>query len=147
MHPSCVASLLARVEFVKFVDGKGGNAEEGIEEDLRVFVVVREDGIRGERGEQDVDDGQCERWLTHSGSKVMGDGGIEFVCATEVKVKVAATSEFSGTQGALVVVALGMKDDNVVLAFSVTDGGEMAVTAAEDWLGREHILVGGEDAF
>jgi len=50
MHPSCVASLLARVEFVKFVDGKGGNAEEGIEEDLRVFVISGEDRVDRERG-------------------------------------------------------------------------------------------------
>jgi len=78
----------------------------------------------------------------------MGDGGVKFVCAREVKVKVAATSEFSGTQGTLVVVSRGVKDDDVVLAFMVTGGGEIAVAAAEDRLGRRHALVGGEgDAF
>ena len=72
----------------------------------------------------------------------MGDGGVKFVCAREVKVKVAATSELSGTQGALVVVAFGMEDDDVVLAFSVTSRGEIAVATAEDRLRRRHALVG-----
>jgi len=145
VDPSGVVSLLARIKFVKFVGGKGGNAEERMEEDLRVFVVSREDGIRGERGERNVDDGQYDVWVIFSRLKVMCNGGVVFVCTTEVEVKVAATSEFSRTQGARVVIAFGMEDDDVVLAFSITDRGEVAVATAEYRLGWRHTPVGNDD--
>jgi len=73
-------------------------------------------------------------WVIFSRSEAMGDGGVVFVFATEVEVKVAATSEFSGTQRARVVVTFGVKDDNVVLAFSTTGGGEITVSTAKDRL-------------
>jgi len=57
--PGSIVLLSTRVELVKFVTGKGGDAKEGLEEDFRVFVVGGENGIDGEQGEQDVDDSQC----------------------------------------------------------------------------------------
>jgi len=60
MSPSSVTALLMGVKFVEFMGGEGRDTEEGVEEDLRVFVIGREDRFDGERGERDVDDGQCE---------------------------------------------------------------------------------------
>jgi len=51
MSPSGVAAFLTGVEFVKFVGREWSNAKEGMEEDLRVFVISGEDGIDGEQGE------------------------------------------------------------------------------------------------
>src|SRR6267142_4692333 len=56
VSPGGVAPFLMGAEFVKLVGGERGDAKEGLEEFLRVFVINREDGIDGEWGEQDVDD-------------------------------------------------------------------------------------------
>jgi len=72
----------------------------------------------------------------------MGDGGVKFMCAGEVKIKVAAASEPSRAQVALVVVTCGMEDDDVVLAFFCTGRGKLAVATAERWQERRHTLVG-----
>ena len=50
MGPSGVVALLTGVELVKFVRRERHDTEEGTKEDLRVFVVVRENGVDRERG-------------------------------------------------------------------------------------------------
>jgi len=115
VNPGGVASLLARIEFVKFVGGKGGNAEEGMEEDLQVFVVSREDGICGKWGERDVDDGQRDVWVIFSRSEAVYDCRVEFVCVGEVEVEAATSLESFGAQGTLVEVMRGVKDKGVIL--------------------------------
>jgi len=56
--PSSVAAFLTGVELMKFMGGEWCDMEKGVEEDLQVFVIGREDRIDGERGERDVDNGQ-----------------------------------------------------------------------------------------
>jgi len=51
MTPGGVTALLTGVELVEFVGGERSGAKEGMEEDFRVFVVSREDGIDREWGE------------------------------------------------------------------------------------------------
>ena len=51
MGPSGVVAFLTRVELVKFMGREWHDTEEGMEEDLRVFVISGEDRIDGEWGE------------------------------------------------------------------------------------------------
>jgi len=142
MTPGGVTAFLMGVEFVKFMEREWGDVKERLEEDFRVFVVDREDGIDREWGEQDVNDGQCERCVTRSGSKAMDDGGVELVHVREVEVKAAMMFEPFGTQGTLVEATRGVEDENVVLEVSVAGSGEDTMWAVERWQERRHILVG-----
>src|SRR6266850_3753864 len=141
MGPSGVAAFLMGVELVKFVGRERCDTEEGVEEDLRVFVVSRENRIDGERGERDVDNGQCGVWVIFSRSEAVDDGGIEFVCVGEVEIEAAAIFEPLGAQGTLVEAAHGVEDEGVILEFAATGGGEGAVCTVERWQERRHILV------
>jgi len=142
VDPSGVVAFLTRVELVKFVGGEGCDTEEGMKEDLRVFVVVRENGFDRERGERDVDDSQCGRRAIRSGSEAVDDGGIEFVRVGKVEIETAATPEPFRAQGTLVEAARRVKDEVVVLEFTVTGSGEDAVWTVERRQDRRHILVG-----
>ena len=48
--PGGVIAFPMGVEFVKLVGGKWSDMEEGMEEDLRVFVISGEDRVDRERG-------------------------------------------------------------------------------------------------
>jgi len=60
MDPSGVVAFLTRVELVKFMGREWCDTKKGVKEDLQVFVISREDGVGRDRGERDVDNGQCE---------------------------------------------------------------------------------------
>jgi len=143
--PSGVAAFLMGVEFVKFMGGEWCDTEEGLEEDFQVFVVSRENGIDGEWGERDVNDGQCKGRVIHLGSEAMDDGGTELVHVREVEVEAAAMFEPLGAQGTLVEAACGVDDGGMVLEFAVTSSGEDAMRAVKRWQDRRHSLVGNDD--
>jgi len=103
--PGSIVAFLAWVELVKFVGREQGDTKERMEEDFRVFVVSREDGISGEWGERDVDDGQCKVRVIFSRSETVDDGWVEFVHMREVEVEPAAIFEPLGAQGTLVEAA------------------------------------------
>jgi len=133
MGPSGVAAFLMGVELVKFVGRERCDTEEGVEEDLRVFVVSRENRIDGERGERDVDNGQRGVWVIFLRSKVVDDGGVELVHVREVKIEAAAKFESLGAQGTLVEATRGVKDKGVVLEITIMGSREDAVWAVERW--------------
>jgi len=54
-------------------------------------------------------------------------------------------SEPLGAQGTLVEAARGVENEDVVLEFAVTGGGEDAVQAMERWQERRHTLVGNDN--
>jgi len=58
--PGSVIVFLVGVELVKFVRGERCDTEEGVEEDLQVFVVSRENRVGWKQDERDVDNGQRE---------------------------------------------------------------------------------------
>ena len=140
--PSGVVALLSGVELVKFVGREWCDTEEGVEEDFRVFVVSGENRVDGERGERDVNNGQRGVWAIFSRSEAVDNGGIELVCVGEVEVEAAAMFEPLGAQGTLVKAVRGMKNEGMVLEFTVTSGGEDTVWAVERRQERRHILVG-----
>jgi len=125
--PSGIVAFLTRVELVKFVGGEWGDTKEGGEEDLRVFVICREDGIDGEWCERDMDNGQREYQTIFSRSEAVDDGGVELVRVREMEIESAAVSEPFWAQGALVEAVRGVEDEGVVLEVAVTGGGKGTV--------------------
>jgi len=142
VSPGGVASFLTGVELVKFVGRKWGDAKKRFEEDFRVFVVSREDGIDGKWGKRDIDNSQCGGWAIFSRSEVVDDGGVELVRVREVEVEAAATSESFGAQGTLVEMVCRVEDEGMVLEVTVAGGGEDAVWAVERRQERRHTPVG-----
>jgi len=74
----------------------------------------------------------------------MDDGGVKLVRVGKVEIEAAAMSEPLGAQGALVEVARGVKDERMVLEFTVTGGREGAVVAMERRQEWRHSLVGND---
>jgi len=91
--PSGVVAFLMGVELMKFMGREWCDTEKGVEEDLQVFVISREDRIDRERGERDVDNGQCGVRAIFSRSEAVDNGGVELVCVGKVEVKAAAMFE------------------------------------------------------
>ena len=147
MGPSGVTAFLSGVKLVKFVGRERCDMEEGVKEDLRVFVVVRENGVNGERGKRDVDNGQHGVRAIFSRLEVMDDGGVELVRVGEMEVETAAMFEPLGAQGTLVETAGGVKEESMVLKFAVTGGGEDAVWVVESRQERRHTMMGESRCF
>jgi len=72
----------------------------------------------------------------------MDDRGVELVCVGKVEIEVVTTPEPFGAQGAVVKAMRGMKDESVVLEFTVTGCREDTVLTVERWQEWRHISVG-----